>query len=183
MDQTSTRRLFTTIWVLHGIALLTALSRIAFQLKFARIFWIEDGLSTLALLCLLADGLTITIMSIYSSTVGENVQLSPVLPLMDSEALERTANAAGHLMRLRFSETLLFWTCLWLLKASILALWYRVSRPTTRMKSVSWRIAVAVTATTFIAFTVPFSVACPSLNPSESPLTPLNSRLIHHSQM
>ena len=183
MDPSSKSRLFVTIWLLHGIALLVALSRIAFQAKFARIFWMEDGLSTLALLCLFGDGMLITIMTIYASSIGEDVHLSPILPLMDSGALERTATATGNLMRLRFSEVLLFWTCLWLLKASLLAMWYRVSSPTTRLKTAIWRIVAFVTVLAFIALTVTFSVACKSLNPSEYDALVASDLLTHGSQM
>jgi hypothetical protein len=167
MDPSSKNRLFITIWVLHGVALLVVLSRVAFQFRFARVFWIEDALSTLALLCLFGDGMLVTIMTIYASTMGDDVQLSPILPLMDSGALERTASATGYLMRLRFSETLIFWTCLWLLKASFLAMWHRTSNPTTRMGRAMWRIVVAITVLGFVAFTMTFSLACKSLNPSE----------------
>ena len=134
MDPTSKNRLFITIWILHGVALLVVLSRVAFQLKFARVFWIEDALSTLALLCLFGDGMLVTIMTIYASIIGDDVQPSPILPLMDSGALERTASATGYLMRLRFSETLIFWTCLWLFESTAFcAMWHRTSNPTTRI--------------------------------------------------
>jgi hypothetical protein len=179
----SSKRLFVTIWLLHGIALVVVLSRIGFQVKFARIFWIEDGLSTLALLFLLGDGMLITIMTIYASSVGEDVHLSPILPLMDSAALEKTATATGNLMRLRFSEVLLFWTCLLLLKASFLAMWYRVSSPTTRLKTAMWRIVTFVTVLAFISLTITFSVACKSLNPSEYDALVASPILTHGSQM
>ena len=167
MDPPSKSRLFVTIWVLHGIALLAVLSRIAFQVKFARIYWVEDGLSTLALLFLLSDGMVITIMTTYATGIADDVHLSPILPLMDSGALERSATVTGNLMRLRFSEVLLFWTCLWLLKGSFLAMWHRVSGSKTRLKTLAWKILVSFTALTFITFTITFSVACKSLNPSE----------------
>jgi hypothetical protein len=172
MDPPSKTRLFVTIWVLHGIALLVALSRIGFQLKFARIFWVEDGLSMLALLFLLGDGMLTTIMTIYASSLGEDVHLSPILPLMDSEALERSSAVTGNLMRLRFSEVLIFWTCLWLLKASFLALWYRAAKPDTRLKTILWGTVIVVTALAFVICTSTFSAACKSLNPSKQCIGP-----------
>jgi hypothetical protein len=167
MDPSSKNRLFISIWVLHGVALLVVLSRIGFQIRFARIFWIEDALSALALLCLFGDGMLVTIMTVYASSTGQDVKLSPILPLMDSDALERTASATGYLMRLRFSETLIFWTCLWLLKAGFLAMWRRTWNPTSRLGRAAWRIVVTITVLGFVAFTMTFSLACRSLNPSE----------------
>ena len=80
-------------------------------------------------------------------------------------------------IKLQFTETMLFWTCIWLVKASFLAFFKRL---TTNVKghAIAWWVITVITGLSYIGAAITYPVSCSKFQPGEQNLflTPTSSR-------
>jgi hypothetical protein len=179
--------LLITTWVLFGAATAFFLSRIAIRAKFTGRLWIDDFLAGCALACLFSNAMLITFMadSMYKSLLLANLAvpkpkpaadkaLSTELPSYGSTYLstgslpvtkrENIFDTVSYFMKLQFTITILFWTCLWLVKASFLAFFHRL---TTNLRAYTraWWCITIFTGLAYIVSMITYPVACSSFKP------------------
>ncbi|TID24074.1 putative agmatinase 1 [Venturia nashicola] len=67
-------------------------------------------------------------------------------------------------LKMQFAQTFIYWTCLWSVKASLLAFFKRL---TTNLKGhvIAWWVIIAITALGYIVSVVSYPVSCASFDP------------------
>ena len=114
--------------------------------------YVDDGFATLAVVLLIANTIVTTIMA---PPMYELIQVS--LGLMEATP-DFFAHASMYL-KLQFASTLLFWSCLWSVKATFLAFFYRL---TDHMKwaRIGWWIVTTLTILFYIGSVITYPVSC-----------------------
>jgi hypothetical protein len=168
--------LLITTWVLFGSSSAFFLSRLAIRIKFTGKVWADDWLAAAALACLLADALIITFMAdaMYETLELSNMAAAAASP---KSSLNRRASfyvTVSFYMRMQFAETIMFWTCLWLVKASFLAFFHRLTN-NLRKYIIAWWTITAFTAVSYLASMITYPVSCSSFAPCKYITHPLFS--------
>ncbi|KAK1815647.1 hypothetical protein LTR12_009924 [Friedmanniomyces endolithicus] len=115
------QQLIISIWVLAAIALIFVLARIGTRLYVFRRIYLDDGFAILALVVLIANGAVMTAMA-------------PAMYELLAVSVGREAVTPAFMMRVSFylkcqlASTILFWSCLWSVKASFLAFFRQLSQ-------------------------------------------------------
>jgi hypothetical protein len=150
--------MLTASWSLFGTALLFFLARIAIRVKFnKRIFW-DDGWALFAMTCLLANCILTTVMlrPMYA-TISVQVQWS--------SAIKRDIfGNITQFLKYQFAQSMIFWTCLWSVKASFLAFFLRLTH-NVRGHYVAWWIIVVITTLAYIGCVISYPVSCSDFSP------------------
>jgi hypothetical protein len=161
----STFQLLLITWTLFGVAFIFFIARIAVRFKFSSRLFLDDAFSFFAILCLLANGIIVTIMlpSMYVTIKLEKMGSSHKrqAPTLDVFA------TLTFFLKMQFSQTFLYWACLWAVKASFLAFFKRL---TTNLKGhiIAWWIIVAITVLGYVGSVVSYPVSCSSFEPRKS---------------
>jgi hypothetical protein len=170
--------LYITTWVLFGAATAFFISRIAIRTKFTGRIWVDDVLAGLALLCLFTDAMIITYMadSMYKTLLLTNLAVpKPKSPTNKTNLTNTTSvfmkrenifDTVSYFMKLQFAETIIFWTCLWLVKASFLAFFHRLTN-NLRLYIRAWWCIVIFTAIAYIISMITYPLSCSSFKPRE----------------
>jgi hypothetical protein len=130
----STFQLLFVTWFLFGIAFLFFVSRIAVRFKTSNRLFLDDGFALLAILCLCANGVIVTVML---PTMYVTISMAKMgkrgTPTIDAFA------SLTFFLKMQFAQTFIYWTCLWSVKASFLAFFKRL---TTNLKGhiIAWWI-------------------------------------------
>ena len=179
--------LLITTWVLFGAATAFFLSRLAIRAKFTGRLWLDDLLAGCALACLFTNAMIITYMadSMYKSLLLANLAAPKSKSTLDKSFLTDTSNygapylstgllpvmkrenifdTVSYFMKLQFTVTILFWTCLWLVKASFLAFFHRLTDNLRNYVRAWWCITI-FTGLAYIASMITYPLACSSFQP------------------
>jgi hypothetical protein len=113
--------LLALVWTSFGVAFLLVIMRTAIRFKFMARLTMEDAWIFLALAALLTSCIiqTIQLPSLYYILAI----IAGVIPV-SAEVIDQTENY----LRFEFATNVLFWTVLWCVKASFLALYYKLFR-------------------------------------------------------
>jgi hypothetical protein len=170
--------MLSTLYALFVLAILLFVSRIAVRvITSKRIFW-DDGWAAAALLCLLAHVVLVHIMlkplyitvqaskaAIAAARAGQDPAAPPSTPEAQAQMVA-TLNTITFYMKLQFAETLLFWTCLWLVKASFLSFFKRLTT-NVRGHYVAWWIITVITTLSYIGAVITYPVSCSQFGPRQ----------------
>jgi hypothetical protein len=147
---------------LFGIALLFFIARIAIRVKFnKRVFW-DDGWAFFAIICLLANAI-LTHAMLQPMYVTIKMQQWSASIKRDEGEVDLFASIVQFL-KFQFAETMIFWTCLWSVKASFLAFFKRLTT-NVRGHLVAWWIIVVITALAYIGCAITYPVSCSEFTP------------------
>lgn len=102
-------------------------------------------------------------MTVMSSPMYELLEVSTGLRQPEPSFVQRGSNY----IKCQFASTLLFWTCLWSVKASFLAFLHRLTKQLNGPRRVWWLI-VGFTVLTIIASIISYPMACTSFMPGMS---------------
>ena len=171
--------MLATLYTLFVLAVLLFFSRIAIRIVTSkRLFW-DDGWAGAAILCLLAHVIVVHVMmkDLYltvqmskaaaaAAAAGEPPAPPPTTPEAQAAALSML-NKIEFYIKMQFTETMLFWTCLWLVKASFLAFFKRL---TTNVKAhyIAWWIIAVITGLSYIGAVITYPVSCTSFKVGKS---------------
>lgn len=154
--------LLPVTWTLFAIATLCFVARIAVRIKFSSRLFIDDGFAFLAIILLLAHAILITTMlhSMYITVAMEN--------LAQGTPTKRSGiDVYGSLrlfLKLQFAQTMVYWSCVWSVKASFLAFFKRL---TDNLKAhiVAWWIITVITFLAYVGCVITYPVSCASFDP------------------
>jgi hypothetical protein len=159
----STFQLIFVTWFLFGIAFIFFVSRIAVRFKTSNRLFLDDGFALLAILCLCANGVVVTMMlpTMYVTIKMAKMGSKREAPPFDA------FKSLTFFLKMQFAQTFIYWTCLWAVKASFLAFFKRL---TTNLKGhiIAWWIIVAITALGYVGSVISYPVSCASFEPSKA---------------
>ncbi|KAH8802220.1 hypothetical protein F5882DRAFT_284772 [Hyaloscypha sp. PMI_1271] len=144
--------LLALVWTSFSVACLLVILRTAIRLKFmARLtmedYWIFLALATLLTSCVLQ---TIQLPNVYFMLAT----IAGVIPI----SADLIASVEAYL-RFEFAIMLLFWTVLWCVKASFLALYYKLFRELQIYRRL-WYILAAFTLLAYVGCWVTLATSC-----------------------
>jgi hypothetical protein len=169
LPKVSNVQLLVVTWSLFGLAALFFFLRIGVRLKYSRTLFYDDAFACFAMIFLLAHAIVVTIMApdMYSTLkmekmMGQKKRQTPGLADFQTIFARIT-----FYLKLQFSETFLYWTCLWSVKASFLAFFKRL---TTNLKGhiIAWWVTVAITVLAYAGCVISYPISCNSFEPSKS---------------
>lgn len=172
--------MLATLYTLFALACILFASRIAVRiLTSKRVFW-DDAWAAAALLCLLAHLVVVHTMlnpmyltvqmskaAIAAAVAGEPPAPPPSTPEAQAAALA-IMNTIIFYIKLQFTETMLFWTCIWLVKASFLAFFKRLTT-NVRAHYIAWWIITVITTLSYIGAAITYPVSCSKFGPRKLP--------------
>ncbi|KAK6443509.1 hypothetical protein LTR95_000336 [Oleoguttula sp. CCFEE 5521] len=146
--------LLSVTWVTSGLCVILVLTRLAIHLKFARRLHLDDGLAVLALCFLLANSVVTTLMAhpMYDIILLSVGALDPAPDFMERSTFY---------LKCQFASTMLFWSCLWAVKSSFLAFFWRLTHQIPTLRRLWW-VAMAVTVVSYIGCVITYPVSCTS---------------------
>nr|OQO11424.1 hypothetical protein B0A51_16348 [Rachicladosporium sp. CCFEE 5018] len=146
--------LLSVIWVTSGLCVILVFTRLAIHLKFARRLHLDDGLAILALSFLLANSVVTTLMAhpMYDIILLSVGALDPGPNFMERSTFY---------LKCQFASTMLFWSCLWAVKASFLAFFWRLTHQIPALRRLWWAV-MALTIVSYIGCVVTYPVSCTS---------------------
>ncbi|KAK0258033.1 hypothetical protein LTR91_005757 [Friedmanniomyces endolithicus] len=148
------QQLIISIWVLVAIALVFVLARIGTRLYVFRRLHMDDGFAILALVVLIANGAVMTAMA-------------PAMYELLAVSVGREEVTPAFMMRVSFylkcqlASTILFWSCLWSVKASFLAFFRQLSEGLRWPRRAWWAVTI-ITTMSFMGSVVTYPVSCTS---------------------
>ena len=167
-------------YTLFIIALTVFAARIFVRLKYSKqLFW-DDAWACAAIVCLLAHTIVTHVMlpALYFTVTINNAaeaakksgepQPPPPGP-DDSEAQAQMASILsqiGGYIKLQFAATMLFWTCLWLVKASFLSFFKRLTT-NVRGHQIAWWVIVVIVTLSYIGAAITYPVSCSKFEPGK----------------
>lgn len=83
---------------------------------------------------------------------------------MEAGQLQPSADLPAHIttfLKLQFSSTVLFWSCLWSVKGCFLAFFHKMTEGLKAQRTLLW-IVVAITALSYIGAVITYPVSCSS---------------------
>ncbi|KAG0650869.1 hypothetical protein D0Z07_2442 [Hyphodiscus hymeniophilus] len=148
----SQKSLLAVIWTSFGLAFLFVVMRIAIRLRFmARLaiedYWIFLALTTLLTSCILQ---TIQLPSLYYLLAI----IAGVVPVSVD-----LISATEKYLRFEFAIMILFWTILWCVKASFLALYFKLFRELRIYRRV-WYTLAAFTLLAYVGCCITLATSC-----------------------
>jgi hypothetical protein len=160
----SKAHLYITTWSLFSISAISFFSRLLIRLRYNRRLFFDDGFAFFALVCLLASCLLISFMapSMYTTIQMEKFSAS----LAGLGKRRDVLDTVGFYLKLQFSQTIVYWTCLWAVKASFLAFF----KPLTRnLKShvIAWWFILVITVLAYAACVISYPISCSSFEACE----------------
>jgi hypothetical protein len=170
--------MLATLYTLFVVAVLLFVSRIVIRLVTSkRVFW-DDGWALAATLCLLAhvvivhtmlNPMYITVQMGKKAIADAMAGLPPPPPPTTPEAIAAATAILDKVVfyiKMQFTETMVFWTCLWLVKASFLAFFKRL---TTNVKAhyIAWWVIAVITGLSYIGAVITYPVSCSKFQPGE----------------
>ncbi|KAI1920440.1 hypothetical protein LOZ65_004040 [Ophidiomyces ophidiicola] len=147
--------LLISVWVFFGVTTLLLISRFVIRIcVHRRLFW-DDFLAALAYALLLGHNILATLVapSLYSIMSGLQAGRFPV----------NFISQVGCLAKLTFASNIIFTLCLYAVKASLLALLWRLVKNIASFRN-AWYAISAITAGLGIVSVVLIPVACSHLN-------------------
>jgi hypothetical protein len=145
--------ILTVSWAFFGVVFLLSVIRLAIRIKYSkRIYW-DDGWAFFALLTLLAHAIIIHFM------------LEPMYIAFRMQSIVASSKRSSIwtpiilLLKLQFTENVLFWTCLWAVKASFLAFFKRLTT-NVRGYSIAWWVIAVITSLAFVGSIITYPLAC-----------------------
>ncbi|KAK5740537.1 hypothetical protein LTR17_004574 [Elasticomyces elasticus] len=147
-------QLISAIWILAALALVFLLARLGTRLYVFRRLHIDDGFAVLSFAMLIANGAVTTIMA------PPMYELLAVSVGQEEATLAFLARASLYL-KLQFTSTLLFWSCLWSVKASFLAFFRQLTEGLNYPRR-AWYAITAITTMAFIGSIITYPVSCTS---------------------
>ena len=99
----------------------------------------------------------------------EFANLPPGMTKMKREnsVVQQAANLfeeISYFMKLQMAQYMVFWTCLWLVKASFLAFFRRLTN-NLRRYVIAWWITVFITAISYCVAVITYPISCSSFKP------------------
>ncbi|KAK0251910.1 hypothetical protein LTR91_006460 [Friedmanniomyces endolithicus] len=148
------QQLIISIWVLAAIALIFVLARIGTRLYVFRRIHMDDGFAILALVVLIANGAVMTAMApsmyeLLAVSVGREIPTPAVMMRV------------SFYLKCQLASTILFWSCLWSVKASFLAFFRQLSEGLLWPRRAWWAVTI-VTLMSFLGSIVTYPVSCTS---------------------
>jgi hypothetical protein len=159
----STFQLIFVTWFLFGIAFLIFVSRIAVRFKTSKRLFLDDAFALLAILCLCANGVIVTIML---PTMYITIRMAKMGSKREAPPFDAFASLTFFL-KMQFAQSFIYWTCLWAVKASFLAFFKRL---TTNLKGhiIAWWTIVAITVLGYAGSVISYPVSCASFQPCKT---------------
>ncbi|KAI9683897.1 MAG: hypothetical protein M1829_004232 [Trizodia sp. TS-e1964] len=157
-------QVWATLWTLTGLATISVSARLTIRIiKFHRLY-ADDYFCIAGLIMLISlasmSELTVPLLVLFDS-ITAGVKFPP------PDFFEK-----GTLyFRLQFAFAILFWSSLYSLKASFLALFYRISaadRLHNKVQLILWRIVVASCVISYIGSVITFPIYCHTFEIRES---------------
>jgi hypothetical protein len=173
--------LLVVVWSLFGFAAMFFFLRIGVRLKYSKSLFYDDGFACFALVCLLAHAIVLTTMAsdMYTTLALEKMmgnkkrQAPPDMGQAPPDMAQMAPIFAKitRYLKLQFSATFLFWSCLWSVKASFLAFFKRL---TNNLKAhvIAWWVIVGITVLAFVGCVISYPISCSSFEPSKYSLEP-----------
>jgi hypothetical protein len=141
----------SVVWTTSALCVILVITRLCIHLKFARGLHLDDVLAILALCFLLANSIITTLMApaMYDLLL---LSIGAIVPTP-----QFFANSTFYL-KCQFVSTMLFWSSLWMVKASFLAFFWRLTHQLHAVRNVWWAVAV-VTALSYIGCVITYPVS------------------------
>lgn len=151
-------------WTLFGVALSFFIARMTIRLKVSKkIFW-DDGWAFFAIILLLANAAIITAM-LKPMYITIQMQKFSASIKRQEPGVDIFASLVKFL-KFQFGETLIFWTCLWAVKASFLAFFKRLT-DNVKGHYLAWWIITVITGLAYIGCVITYPVSCSEFTPCE----------------
>ncbi|KAF2404903.1 hypothetical protein EJ06DRAFT_485279, partial [Trichodelitschia bisporula] len=145
-------QLLATTWTMASVATVFFIARMVVRIKYSRAVFVDDALACFALVCLIANAIVITLMCpmMYATLQLASLGLGRRANLFDDVILY---------MRYQFSSTLLFWTCIWLVKASFLAFFKRLTL-NLKAHTIAWWVIAGLTIAGYAGSVISYPLSC-----------------------
>ncbi|MCJ1273487.1 hypothetical protein MMC21_001279 [Puttea exsequens] len=146
--------LIAATWSLFAISVVFFSLRVAVRLTVARRLHTDDAWSGLALAILLGLAITLTV------AIPDMYQLLNVGAGLEKPGADFLSNASEYL-KLQFALTILYWSCIWAVKACFLSFFHRL---TVGLKWCRWAwwATVVITTISYIGCVITYPVSCAS---------------------
>ncbi|KAK3673911.1 hypothetical protein LTR78_006113 [Recurvomyces mirabilis] len=156
--------LLGVVWALTGLATSLVAARLAIHIKFGRRQLIDDTLLVLALCMLISNSI---VTSLMAEPMYDLLKYSHGLLIPGPEFMTRST----FYLKCQFASTVLFWSCLWTVKACFLAFFYQLSNQTLWPRRFWWAVAV-ITAISYVGCVITYPLSCTSfvLGQCEKPI-------------
>lgn len=146
----TTSKLLTIIWVVTAIAITLVVSRFAIRLFIAKKTTVDN--------VLVSDGLVLVALATLIAMAGLYVQIIPTMFDLDlaaagkppPETMLEFEERADHYLRVQFGIIILFWTCVWAVKLSILMFYKSLFDRLSRTYLYAWWGVVVFVALTYV---------------------------------
>ncbi|KAF2668646.1 hypothetical protein BT63DRAFT_440766 [Microthyrium microscopicum] len=147
-------------------AKISKVSLLAIRIKFTGSLWVDDLLAGFALVLLLVNALLITVMA---DDMYATLALSNLVGLGALNKQKDFYDTVSTYMKLQFTEMVVFWTCLWMVKASFLSFFIRLTTGLPLYRRI-WYATVVLTSAGYIAAMITYPLSCSSFVPMRLPL-------------
>ncbi|KAI0010051.1 hypothetical protein F4779DRAFT_616929 [Xylariaceae sp. FL0662B] len=129
-------------WTLCGLACALVIARLNIRWRYLHGFFIDDYFTILALVVLLANAglVTITAPTLYKIALVDAARKKPG---------ENFEDELVWFQQCQFAFTFLFWTDLWIVKASFLAFFFRLTGQL-KWPRIAWWVITITTALTYV---------------------------------
>ena len=142
----------SVVWVVTAIAITLAVSRFAIRLLIDRKTTIDNVLVSDVLL-FIALATLITMAGLYTQIIPTMFDLDLAAadrPLLSPETMAEFYERADHYLRVQFGIIILFWTCVWAVKLSILIFYKSLFDRLSRNYMYFWWAVVVFVALTYV---------------------------------
>ncbi|KAK9771363.1 putative Integral membrane protein [Seiridium cardinale] len=146
--------LLGVVWALVAAAFGLVVARLVIRYRFSRRFQSDDYITVFALLILIGNAVVITLMA---PPMYEILYVSVGLEPITAGFMDR----ASVYLKLQFTSTVLFWTCLWTVKACFLAFFRRLTAQL-KWPSRAWLAIAILTGLTYCGAIITYPVSCTS---------------------
>ena len=141
-------------WALFGISVIFFVARIAVRIHVSHRLYMDDAWAASALVILLGLSLVLTfaIPSMYEVLdVGSGL----------AQPTESIMPDGSFYLKMQYTLTMLYWSCLWAVKACFLAFLFRLTKGLRYLRWAWWATAV-ITALSYCGCVVTYPVSCSS---------------------
>lgn len=147
-------RIKGVIWGAAGLAVLFTVFRYYIRLTTFRRLYLDDALVGIALVILLASAVIYQVMAdtMYGVlTIGAGHAIPGPYFLKD----------VTYYLKLQFTITILFWSCLWAVKFAFMAFFYKLGQGLKRQQML-WTVVLAFTVLAYVGCVISYPIACSS---------------------
>lgn len=147
------------IWVGVAASVFFTILRVFIRLIYFRRLYVDDAFVVMALAILIASAVMYHFMAPTMYLLYALTEENPP----PTDFLEKLI----RYLKMQFAVTLLFWTCLWAVKFSFLAFFYKLGQGL-RTQKLLWRVVLVFSIFAYLGCLISYPIACSSFVPGQN---------------